>query len=224
MPQVAPYGSWKSPITADLIVKETIALDQIVLDGNDIYWIEMRPAEGGRNVVVCRTVGGEISDRLGPDFDARTRVHEYGGGAFAVVHGTLYFSNFSDQRFYSQLPGREPSPLTTDDRMRYAEASVDGLHGRIICVREDHTQREPVNTIVALALEGSQPESVLAGGNDFYSSPRVSPNGDYLAWLTWNHPNMPWDGSELWVGELKADGSIGHRIQVAGGPKESIFQ
>ena len=93
---VAPYGSWKSPITADLIVKETISLDQIALDGNDIYWIEMRPAEKGRNVIVCRTVEGEISDRIGPAFDARTRVHEYGGGAFAAVYGTLYFSNFQN--------------------------------------------------------------------------------------------------------------------------------
>jgi dipeptidyl aminopeptidase/acylaminoacyl peptidase len=225
MPQVTPYGSWKSPITADLIVSEIISLAQLILDGQDIYWIEMRPSEGGRSVIVRRTREGSIESLTPPSFSARTRVHEYGGGDYIVSQGTIYFSNSADQRIYRQLPGSEPQPITPAENLRYADSLIDHQRNRLICVREDHTVpgREAVNTLVSLALDGSD-QKVLISGNDFYSSPRLSPDGTRLAWLTWNHPNMPWDGSELWVGELTPDGSIRNDELIAGGANESIFQ
>jgi len=223
--KAAPYGSWKSPITSDLIVSETIGLWQIALDGQDVYWVEGRPTEGGRYVVVRRTPDGKATDVTPPPLNARTRVHEYGGGAFAVANGTVYFSNFADQRLYRQGPGTEPRPVTPEANLRYADGVIV-RGGRMICVREDHTTpgQEAVNAIVSLDLEGGGGGQVLVFGNDFYSSPRLSPDGSRLAWLTWNHPNMPWDGTELWVGELRADGSLGQAERVAGGADESIFQ
>jgi dipeptidyl aminopeptidase/acylaminoacyl peptidase len=225
-PTAAPYGSWRSPITADLIVAETIRLGLIGLDGDDLYWSEMRPAEGGRYVVVRRTPDGRTADVTPPPFNARTRVHEYGGGATVVADGTIYFSNWEDQRLYRQDPGGQPRPITPEAELRYADGVVDRGRGRMVCVREDHTVagREAVNAIVSLALDGNGDTQVLASGNDFYAAPRLSPDGTHLAWLTWNHPNMPWDGTALWVGELRADGSLGRAERVAGGLDESIFQ
>ena len=117
----APYGSWKSPITTDLIVSGSIGLGDVALDYEDIYWVEMRPAEGGRMVVVKRTPTGKIKDVTPDPFSARTRVHEYGGGAYLVHEGTVYFSNYSDQRMYRQELGGEPRPITPEVDMRYAE-------------------------------------------------------------------------------------------------------
>lgn len=232
-PKVAPYGSWKSPITSDLIafrtigsIRPTSGLGQIAPDGEEIYWIELRPPEGGRCVVMRRAPDGRKSDITPSPFNARTRVHEYGGGAFVVADGTVYFSNFADQRLYRQDPGSKPRPITPEVDLRYADGVIDRRRRRMICVREDHTSpsREVVNTLVSLDLENGEGGQVLVSGNDFYSSPRLSLDGARLAWLTWNHPNMPWDGTELWVAELKADGSLGRTEQVAGGVDESIFQ
>ncbi len=228
-PKVAPYGSWKSPITSDLIVAETIRLGQIALDGQDVYWVESRPTEGGRYVIVRRTSDGRMTDVTPLPFNARTRVHEYGGGAFVVADGqavAVYFSDFADQRLYRQDAGAEPRPITPEASLRYADGVIVPRRGRMICIREDHTnsEREAVNAIVSLDLEGGDSGQVLVSGNDFYSSPRLSPDGSRLAWLTWNHPNMPWNGTELWVGELRADGSLGQAERVAGGEEESIFQ
>jgi dipeptidyl aminopeptidase/acylaminoacyl peptidase len=223
--QVAPDGSWKSPITSDLIVAGTVSLGQIELDGEDVYWSESRPSEGGRNVIVRRSPDGQISDITPPPFNARTRVHEYGGGAYFVSNGAAYFSNYTDQRLYRQEPGGEPEAITPGADMRYADGVMDHRRGRIICVREDHTGAgEATNTLVGVSLEGGDSGVVLLSGNDFYSTPRISPDGAHLAWLTWNHPNMPWDGTELWVGEFADDGSIRDRKLVAGGQEESIFQ
>src|SRR5713101_1961692 len=224
-PEVAPYGSWKSPITSDLIVSGTVGLGQIAFDGEDIYWSEMRPAEGGRNVIVRRTPDGRTSDVTPAPFNVRTRVHEYGGGAFTVSDGTLYFTHFADQRLYRQVGAAAPQPLTPAADLRYADGVVDRRRGRIICVCEDHTitESEAANTLVGLDLVGGDSQ-VLVSGSDFYSSPRLSADGSRLAWLAWNHPNMPWDGTELWVGECKPDGSLGRTERVAGGVSESIFQ
>jgi dipeptidyl aminopeptidase/acylaminoacyl peptidase len=221
----APYGSWKSPITSDLIVSATIELGQIVPDGEDVYWVEQRPTESGRNVVVQRTPDGCMIDRTPVPFSVRTRVHEYGGGAFAVSDGSIYFSNFSDQRLYRQAGRDEPQALIRAEEHRYADGIVDHRHNRLICVREDHSTagNEATNTLVSVELTSGNCQ-VLVSGNDFYSSPRLSPDGTRLAWLTWNHPNMPWDGTELWVGEFKPNGSIGNAQRVAGGTEESIFQ
>jgi dipeptidyl aminopeptidase/acylaminoacyl peptidase len=229
-PRVEPYGSWKSPTTSDMIVSATIGLGTIALDGQDIYWSEQRPSEGGRNVIVRRTPDGQSTDVLPAPFNARTRVHEYGGGSYVVHDGTIYFSNFADQRLYRLVPGSAPQPITPAEQLRYADAVIDRQRNRLICVREDHTvaDREAVNTLVSCALDGSdqaqKTQQVLVSGNDFYATPRLSPDGTQLAWLTWHHPNMPWDGSELWLGELGTDGSLLHAKHIAGGSKESIFQ
>ena len=225
-PREAPYGSWKSPITADLIVTGSISLGQIVLDGHDVYWTEGRPTEGGRSVIVRRRPDGGIEDVTPPPFNARTRVHEYGGGDFAVAGGVLYFANFSDQRLYRVPIGGAPEPLTSLEGMRYADFEIDRAGRRLICVREDHSdaEREAVNTIVAVDLETGA-ETVLIEGDDFYAAPRLSPDGAFLAWLSWDHPNMPWDGCELWLAGLDKDGDLpGGQIVIAGGREESIFQ
>ena len=226
LPLVAPYGSWKSPITSQLIASGIIGLTQIEVDGDDVYWIELRPAEEGRCVVVRRTPDGRTADVTPAPFNARTRVHEYGGGAFAVADGTVYFSNFADQRLYRQDRGEQPKPITPEVELRYADAVVDRRRGRLVCVGEDHREsgHQAVNTMVSVDAAGLDEGDVLVGGNDFYSSPRLSPDGSRLAWLTWNHPNMPWDGTELWVGEVEDSGSVSAARLVAGGLEESIFQ
>ena len=214
-PQVAPYGSWKSPISANLISTEGRRIIEAVADGEDIYWIEMRPTENGRYVIVRRTPDGQTTDVTPAPFNARTRVHEYGGAAFIVNDGVVYFSNFEDQRLYRQTAGSDPQPITPEGGLRYADSVVDTKRNRLICVCEDHTdtETEAVNALVAVGLAGTDDVQVLVNGNDFYSSPRLSPDGARLAWMTWNHPNMPWDGAELWVGEISADGiAWAHRM------------
>ncbi|HIH96383.1 MAG TPA: S9 family peptidase [Thermoplasmata archaeon] len=222
--QVESYGSWKSPITSDLIVSETVRLGQIIIDGSDIYWLEARPMEKGRNVVVKQTSNGLTTDVTPPSFNARTRVHEYGGGAFTVSEGTVYFSNFADQHLYRQDPGKLPHPITPRNNLRYADGVVERHRNRLICIQEDHSQSEVINSLVSIDPNGANKVRLLASGNDFYSSPRISPNGSRLAWLTWNHPNMPWNGTELWVGQLNSDGSLSRTERVAGSADESIFQ
>lgn len=226
-PIIAPYGAWKSPITPDLIVAGTVGLNAIRVDGDDVYWIESRPTEAGRNVIVRRTPDGRTADLTPMPFNARTRVHEYGGGEYLVHDGVVYFANFADQRLYRQEAGAAPQPITPEGALRYADAVMDARRGRLICVREDHTaaDREAINALVAVACDGDPAGGhVLVSGNDFYASPRLSPDGRRLAWLTWNHPNMPWDGCELWVADVQADGSLAGARLVAGGPAESIFQ
>ncbi len=227
--KTAPYGSWKSPITSDLIVKESIGLGQVKMDGNDIYWIEMRPSEGGRQVIVRRATAGQNIDVSPREFNARTRVHEYGGGDYVAHDATVYFSNFADQQIYKQSAESAPriiSKDSIDSSVRYADAVMDERRDRIICIREDHRRegREAVNELVAIPNDGNIEARVLVSGRDFYSSPRISPDGSRLAWLAWNHPNMPWDGCELWIGEFDDDGAVVDQRLIAGGPRESIFQ
>lgn len=223
----APYGSWRSPVSAQDVAAGGVRLGGVALDGRDTYWIESRPAEAGRCAVVRLGPDGVPRDVTPPDMSVRTRAHEYGGGAFAVSEGTLVFSRFADQRLYRQDPGAAPEPITPpcpDGALRYADCLVDRARDRVVCVREDHTgPGEAVNTLVSVALDGSGVE-VLASGHDFYSSPRLSPDGGRLAWLAWRHPNMPWDGTDLFVGGLSGDGSLAGARRVAGGPAESIFQ
>ncbi|MGH9821924.1 MAG: S9 family peptidase, partial [Blastocatellia bacterium] len=223
---VRPYGSWKSPITSDLIISETVSLGDAHCDGKDIYWIEGRPSEGGRYVIVRRSLDGSTADLTPCPLNARTRVHEYGGGAYMVDRGTVYFSNFADGRLYEQLKGELPHPLTVEGSFRYADIIMDRARKRLISVCEDHsdTTREAVNSIVATRLEaGSRPE-ILLSGNDFYSNPRLSPDGKTLCWLSWNHPNMPWDGTQLWLADVTDDGSLSSERLIAGSKSESIFQ
>jgi len=226
--RTAAYGEWASPITADLLLKGTVHMrNQMVRwDGANLYWTELRPSEGGRIVVCRRSASGAVSDITPAGFNARTRVHEYGGGHFAVHGGTVWFTNYSDQRLYRQDEAAGPRAITRPGDVRYADMEVDPRRGLLYAVREDHTTGTPeaVNTLVAVDGEGRTGPATIVSGNDFYSSPKLSADGQRLAWTTWNHPNMPWDGCELWVGELGADGRVTSSRNVAGGQTESIVQ
>ena len=231
---VAPYGSWKSPITSDLIVAHSTPLSEVRLDGGAIYWLEGRPQEQGRFLIVRGDPHGAAVELTPKPFNVRTRVHEYGGGAWTVAEGTLYFSSFADGRLYRQPAGAAPpEPLTPQPPQpargwRFADGTIDRHRKRWIGVREDHTGgAAPVNTIVAVDLEhpGAEPGRVLVGGHDFFSSPRLSPDGTRLLWLAWDLPNMPWNGTTLFLGTLTDDGTlIGEPQRLAGGPAESVFQ
>ncbi len=224
--KIAPFGSWASPVKAKSIAAEHIGLGQIEIDENQVYWVENRPSEEGRNVIVTQNSKGGNFDVIPPSYNARTRVHEYGGGSFAVKDKIICFSNFEDQNLYIKIPGKDIKPLTENNNSRYADLSIDMKFKRVICVREENKNsgKEPDNTIVGIPLEFSDKIRTLIWGNDFYSSPRLSPDGRKIAYLTWNHPQMPWDGTELWVAALNLDGSIGKKEKIAGSRKESIFQ
>ena len=241
MPLLQPYGTWASPISAATIAAQGLRLSAVAVDGGDIYWIEGRPQEGGRNVIVRRRADGTTADVVPHGFNVRSRVHEYGGGAYVVSHGSVYFSNFGDQRVYRvATEGGDPAPITPERPAGerpvvgadlqvgpwfYADFSVDPRRDRLVCVREDHSgDGEAVTTLVSLSLDDVSAGEVIASGYDFYSTPRVSPDGSRLCWLSWRHPNMPWDGTELWVADVTAAGTLTAARLVAGGPEESIYQ
>ena len=228
-----PFGTWTSPITAQVVATQGLRLGAPVVDGSDVYWLEGRPAEGGRNVLVRRAADGTLRELTPPGFNVRTRVHEYGGGAYVVHRGLVVFANFADQRLYRLDAGPAaggaltPVPMTPEGRWHFADAVVDAARNRLVCVREDHTVegRECVNTLVAVPLDGSGGAGqVLAEGYDFYATPRLSPDGAKLAWICWRHPQMPWDGTELWVADVDAEGALANARRVAGSETESIYQ
>jgi dipeptidyl aminopeptidase/acylaminoacyl peptidase len=234
MPQTktAPFGSWKSPITSDLIVAQITGLSDVRLAGDDIYWLEGRPQEQGRNVIVRAGPDGAAADITPAGFNVRTRVHEYGGGSWLVA-GTCIFSNFADQRLYRQRIGRSdpepltPAPVSPKRHLRYSDGVLDQGRRRWIGVREDHTgEGEPVNAIVAVDLDqpGTSPGRVLAGGHDFFCSARLSPDASRMVWLAWDHPNMPWNGTTLYLADIGADGAPASTLVIAGGVAESVFQ
>lgn len=222
---IAPYGSWRSPISTQLLVQGAVRFSDVATDGDTVYWIETRPEEAGRYVIVRRTPDGKIDDVLPAPFNARTTVHEYGGGALAVADGTVYFTNYADQRLYKLAPRAAPQAITAESKLRFADFVLDAPRHRLIAVCEDHSQNdhEPANRIVAVDLNDGK-VTALVEGADFYSNPRISPDDKQLCWLEWHHPNMPWDGTELFVAPLAADGSLGPPRKVAGGNEESIFQ
>jgi dipeptidyl aminopeptidase/acylaminoacyl peptidase len=226
MVTVAPYGSWHSPISTELITGRRVPVSDPSFDGEDVYWLESRAEEGGRSVVVRRRPEGSTVDAVPDAANVRTRVHEYGGGAYAVQDGVLIFAHFHDTRLYRVEPDGKTRPITPETALRYADFIFDTPRNRLIAVREDHRgDGEAVNTIAATGLDGDESGGVvLTEGADFYAYPRLSPDGQRLCWIQWNHPNMPWDGSELWVAELADDGAIASKQQVAGGREESIFQ
>jgi dipeptidyl aminopeptidase/acylaminoacyl peptidase len=237
---IRPYGTWPSPISAERVASQSVRLGAVAVDGDDIYWIEGRPQEGGRNVLVRRGADGLATDVVPAGFNVRSRVHEYGGGAYVVDRGNVYFSNFADQRIYRATVDacanpaeaglhtarpHEIVPVTPEGKWFYADYAVDPLRNRLVSVREDHSGAgEAVNTLVSIPLSGVSAGDVIAAGHDFYSTPRFSPDGSQLSWLTWRHPNMPWDGTELWVADVADNGTLANSRVVAGGDDESIYQ
>jgi dipeptidyl aminopeptidase/acylaminoacyl peptidase len=227
MATVAPYGSWSSPLDAASVASSgrRLAAPTIAADGA-VWWAEGRPQEGGRVVLMRRVAGGEPETVTPDGVNVRTRVHEYGGGAWRLVAPDLVlFVDFADQRLYRQRLGEEPVAITPQPEepgaLRYADMRPAPDGSTVVCVRERDAEPEPVNEIVSLPLDGSAEPQVLAGGHDFYASPRISDDGIWLAWICWDHPNMPWDGTELWMAPL-AD--TGEERLIAGGREESIFQ
>jgi len=227
MPTVAPYGSWRSPIGPAVVAAggRRLAAPALAADGA-VWWAEGRPAEGGRVVLMRRAAGGAPEEVTPPGMNVRTRVHEYGGGAWALAGDDLVlFVDFADQRLYRQRLGEEPVPIVSEPEtaagLRYADFRVTPDGRTVLCVREVHGAGEAENQIVALPIDGSGEPAVLAAGRDFYSFPRASPDGRWLAWTCWDHPNMPWDGTELWLAPLEDPGDA--RL-IAGGPEESVFQ
>ncbi|HEX8967258.1 MAG TPA: S9 family peptidase, partial [Chloroflexota bacterium] len=204
MATAAAYGSWRSPITAAAIAAGEVSLSSPDIANDDVYWLEGKPLEGGRIVVVRVGRNGSRQELTPAPFNVRTRVHEYGGGSYLIHHSSVFFSNFADQRLYRLDAGQAPRAITPVPAfpagLRYADACVSDARGLLICVRERHETdgREATNELVAVAADGSGQARIIASGHDFYSSPRLSPDGRYLAWLSWDHPRMPWDGTELW--------------------------
>ncbi len=219
----ASSGVWASPLSAAQVAAGRLRILDVQLDGGDAYWIEGRPTEAGRCVIV-RDRDGTTTDLIAPPYSARTWVHEYGGAALRAHRGVVYYSNAADGRVHRINPDAAPEPLTPAiGDVRYADFDVDASRGRIVCVVEDHRGSSVVNDIRTIPLGGGEPVSLISG-NDFYSTPRVSPDGASLSWLTWNAPNMPWDGCELWVAALDDEGRVAHARLLGGGPRESIFQ
>jgi hypothetical protein len=224
-PKLRPYGTWASPITAPQIATGVMGLGEIQLHGDEVYWLEMRPTEGGRYAVVRFRPDGTIEDCLPQGFSARTRVHEYGGGSYLVTEEALYFAQFADQQLYRVRAGDKPEPLTPPRDLQFADLVWDARRRRVICVREDHTAAgEPQNAIVSVDADRGGPGEVLVAGRDFYAAPRLSPDGAWLAWMEWSHPHMPWDAAELRVAPVQSNGSLGEAAHVAGGCGESAIQ
>jgi dipeptidyl aminopeptidase/acylaminoacyl peptidase len=230
VPTAAPHGSWASPITLDLVAREGgVSFSSLDITDDGVYWIESRPQEKGRSVLVFCEHDGDPVDVVPPDFNVRSRVHEYGGGAWLHDGSVVFCSNFDDSRLYRiDEPGAEPRPITPEpsgpNALRYADGRVFADGRLIVCVRESHGDGEPRNELVVLPADGSAEPRVLATGRDFYAAPRPSPDGRRLAWLAWDHPHMPFEGTDLCVGDLGADGSLSRERRVAGSSEESIFQ
>lgn len=228
---VRPYGSWTSPITPEFLTKETVALSSLQTNGDSLFWIERRPAEEGREVIVQHVDDSEV-DLLPPPYSASSRVHEYGGGAYCVDNHHVYFVNGKDQNIYVVEFGenRAINQVTKNDNsVRFADLIVDKTAQYLYCVRETHGEsEEAVNDIVKVHIDSGD-IFVVAKGHDFYASPRLSPNGNKLACIAWDHPNMPFNGTQLLVFDLPNQAIHPGRptasmTVVAGGSEESILQ
>ena len=223
--QTLPYGSWPSPISIDLAVGSSRGLSEPRPDGDDIYVLESRPEEKGRVVLLRRTPDGKLTD-VAPGLNVRTRVHEYGGGAYAVSDGVIVLSEFDHNRLLLKAtPEADPVELVADPALRFADMRLDLVRDRVYAAMEDQSESAigARNLLVAVSLsDGAITE--LATGHDFYSDPILSPDGSRLAFLTWDFPQMPWDGTDLWVASIEADGTLAEPVHVAGGTSESVLQ
>ena len=230
-----PYGTWKSPISTRLMTQNAIALSSPRFSGDAIYWLEGRPLEEGRSVLVRRDASGNVQDVSPPSISVRTRVHEYGGGSLLIQDEVAYYSHFDDQRLYRQRIRRQgnaaavrsitPAP-PTPAALRYADAVLARDGSALVCVRETHEPDGKVtNELVLVPEDGRADPCPLVGGADFYASPALDPSGSRLAWIEWNHPHMPWDESRICIGEFDARrGRVANRKTIAGGPGESVQQ
>ncbi len=224
MPQTSAYGCWPSPLSAHDVAAASLRLGDVCVDGTDIYWTEGRASENGRCAIV-RWRDGTTHDVIAAPFSARTTVHEYGGGAIACRDGIVYFTDSAKgQVFRVDGNGGEPTPITPASKdQRFADFVVDSTHNRLVAVGEDHSGAVVVNRIVAISLEDGG-VTTLVSGSDFYASPRLDPNARRLAWIAWNFPQMPWDGTELWCADVATDGSLDTPQRIAGGTNESVVQ
>ncbi|MFD2364975.1 prolyl oligopeptidase family serine peptidase [Pseudoduganella sp. GCM10020061] len=220
--QKAPCGTWPSPISATVVAQGSVPLSQLACDGADVFWLAGRASEGGRTTLVRRH-GAALTELTPAPFNARSRVHEYGGGSYVVADGVAWFTNFADNRVYVKRGADAPVALTRPGTRRFADFAYDARHERLLAVCEDHGgSGYPVNTLVSIARDGSV--HTLAEGSDFYSSPRISADGRWVAWLTWELPRMPWEGTELWLAEVQDDGALGSPRRIAGSANESVCQ
>ena len=223
--QSVPCGAWASPLTPALAAVNAVTLAFASAMGGTLYWIEGRPAEKGRSVCMKRLPTGEVlDDPLAVDADVRSKVHEYGGTPWAIVGKRLVYSECIDQR----LRVRDSDGLTkifSPEGCRYADASPSHDGHSLVCVREDHRgDGEAKNTVVILDLDRAADEGlVLFDQSDFVAWPRVSSDGQRFAWVAWNHPAMPWDSTQLWVGELSSTGLLTPQV-IAGEPGESVLE
>jgi dipeptidyl aminopeptidase/acylaminoacyl peptidase len=226
----APYGSWTSPVTVDQLTGASVGLSAVCIDGSSLYWVESRADQRGRCSVWRAPLGtGEAVEVTPGTANVRTRVHEYGGGAYDVRDGVVVYSEMTDGRLYRVSDGAA-EPITPEGELRFADVRVHPERGLVLAVREDHGQgEEAVNTLVALELAGPNPDGglVLCSGADFYSTPELSQDGR-LAWVQWDHPAMPWDATSVRVGRLQGDATAGWTVTdeqpVAGGSEESAVQ
>lgn len=222
--QTRTYGTWESPLSAPALVAGARGFSELALDGDTLYWVESRPDEGGRQVLMRRLADGTTEELTGPEFNVRSRVHEYGGGAFSVANGIAYFTNFSDQTLFRLAPGKAPLALGNGGLRRYADCAVDSERQRLICVMEDHSREgEPSNTLIALDATGPSDPIPLFTESDFVASPALSSDGRYLAFIAWNHPNLPWDDTFLYIIELDANGEARKTRRINPGQHEAIM-
>lgn len=221
---IKAYGSWPSPLSSGKVTSDVVGLSAPTLTSAGAWWVESRPREGGRNVLMHRTPDGQEREAVPAEFSVRSRVHEYGGGAFMVHEDRGWFCNDADQALYALDAGGEVRKLTRTEGVRYADMVFDSERERLIAVREDHRNAgEAINTLVAIDIRDGT-ETLLTQGEDFYSSPVLSPDGNRLAWLSWRHPDMPWDHTQLWLTDLDAAGKPVRTSLVAGDVDESVFQ
>jgi dipeptidyl aminopeptidase/acylaminoacyl peptidase len=226
-PTTKPYGSWASPISARDLVAEMVRLEDPRFDGGDRYWVEGRPSEGGRSMLVRLAADGTRSDVLPEGFSVRTLVHTYGGIGYAVRDGVVFFTNANDQRVYRLDAGSPPQALTGEPpspgAWRFAEPVVTPDGSALVCVRERDEAGGVVNDLVLLDAQVAAPPRVLAHGHDFFAAPCFSADATALAWIAWDHPQMPWDGTSLY--EAAFDGlTVSDERLVCGGPRESVLQ